>query len=297
MAARLVRSGDGAMPACRLPEDRDWRLVTTAGEGLDGLHAEPAAPRALEKGEVRVAVEAVGLNFSDVLISVGAVEMDPMLGDEFCGRIIGGRAGRHGSRRRRPRSWPWHRHLPARRGHTGRDDGPGPGRRARGGTGHDTNLIRVSRVGIPDVRAPGRRPSADTHGIRRRRPRGNPIGAGRGRGGVRYGKRPQAGLPAILGHHSRLRQPQHRLQRCDPAGNRRRRRHGRPEQPHGPGFCRGELGVPGDGRPVCGDGPEGHLDRGADGGGAPGRRLLRPHGGRAQATRPRSGGGVPQSVS
>ena len=86
MAARLVRSGEGAM-RMPLPEDRDWRLVSTAGEGLDGLHAEPAAPRALEAGEVRVAVEAVGLNFSDVLISVGAVEMDPMLGDEFCGRI------------------------------------------------------------------------------------------------------------------------------------------------------------------------------------------------------------------
>ena len=72
LAARLVRRGEGAarMP---LPEDRDWRLVSTAGEGLEGLHAEPAAPRTLEEGEVRVAVEAVGLNFSDVLISVGAV--------------------------------------------------------------------------------------------------------------------------------------------------------------------------------------------------------------------------------
>ena len=86
MVARLVRSGQGA-PRMSLPEDRDWRLVTTAGEGLEGLRAEPAAPRALEEGEVRVAVEAVGLNFSDVLISVGAVEMDPMLGDEFCGCV------------------------------------------------------------------------------------------------------------------------------------------------------------------------------------------------------------------
>ena len=32
-------------------------------------------------------MEAAGLNFSDVLISVGAVEMDPMLGDEFCGQV------------------------------------------------------------------------------------------------------------------------------------------------------------------------------------------------------------------
>ena len=70
-----------------MPEDPDWRLVSTAGEGIEGLHTEPAAPQPLQDGEVRVQVEAAGLNFSDVLISVGAVEMDPMLGDEFCGRI------------------------------------------------------------------------------------------------------------------------------------------------------------------------------------------------------------------
>ena len=86
MAARLVRREDGR-GRMSLPNDREWRLVPTAGEGLEGLHAEPASPRPLEEGEVRVAVEAAGLNFSDVLISVGAVEMDPQLGDEFCGRI------------------------------------------------------------------------------------------------------------------------------------------------------------------------------------------------------------------
>ena len=86
MAARLVRREDerGRMA---LPNDREWRLVPTTGEGLEGLHAEPASPRPLVEGEVRVAVEAAGLNFSDVLISVGAVEMDPQLGDEFCGRV------------------------------------------------------------------------------------------------------------------------------------------------------------------------------------------------------------------
>ena len=86
LAARLVRTGANR-PRITLPEDRNWRLVPTAGQGLEGLHAGPATPRALNSGEVRVAVEAAGLNFSDVLISVGAVEMDPMLGDEFCGRV------------------------------------------------------------------------------------------------------------------------------------------------------------------------------------------------------------------
>ena len=86
LAARLVRTGANR-PRITLPEDRNWRLVPTAGQGLDGLHAQSAVPRSLERGEIRVAVEAAGLNFSDVLISMGAVEMDPMLGDEFCGRV------------------------------------------------------------------------------------------------------------------------------------------------------------------------------------------------------------------
>ena len=85
-AARLVKRAEGRTRMA-LPEDRYWRLAPASGEGLEGLYAEPVEPRTLENGEIRVAVEAVGLNFSDVLISMGAVEMDPMLGDEFCGRI------------------------------------------------------------------------------------------------------------------------------------------------------------------------------------------------------------------
>ncbi len=86
LAGRLVRAGQGK-PWLPLAQDREWRIVPNPGDGLSGLRAEPATPRPLESGEVRVAVEAAGLNFSDILISVGAVEMDPMLGDEFCGRI------------------------------------------------------------------------------------------------------------------------------------------------------------------------------------------------------------------
>ena len=88
LAARLLRNGEGRT-RIGLPSDADWRLVSTSGEGLEGLHAEVTTPRPLESGEIRVAVEAAGLNFSDVLISVGAVEMEPMLGDEYCGRVTG----------------------------------------------------------------------------------------------------------------------------------------------------------------------------------------------------------------
>ena len=87
LAGRLVRAGQG-QPWLSLAQDNEWRIVPNPGDGLAGLRAEPTMPRPLESGEVRVAVEAAGLNFSDVLISVGAVEMDPMLGDEFCGRIM-----------------------------------------------------------------------------------------------------------------------------------------------------------------------------------------------------------------
>lgn len=57
------------------------------GQSIEGLHPEPVAPQALDSGDVLVAVEAAGLNFTGVLISVGAVEMTPTLGDEFRGRI------------------------------------------------------------------------------------------------------------------------------------------------------------------------------------------------------------------
>ena len=85
-AARLVKGGEGR-GRIDVPDDRYWRLAPTTGEGLEGLHAEPSEARRLDAGEIRVSVEAAGLNFSDVLISVGAVEMDPQLGDEFCGRV------------------------------------------------------------------------------------------------------------------------------------------------------------------------------------------------------------------
>ena len=86
LAARLVKRAEGR-GRITLPEGRSWRLVPTAGKGLEGLHTEPTEPRPLDAGEIRASVEAAGLNFSDVLISVGAVEMEPQLGDEFCGRV------------------------------------------------------------------------------------------------------------------------------------------------------------------------------------------------------------------
>ncbi len=90
-AARLVRIGAGRVRQS-LPDDSNWRMAPDPSGDLSGIHAEAMQSRPLEEGEVRVAVEAVGLNFSDVLTGMGAVRLAsselPVLGDEFCGRIL-----------------------------------------------------------------------------------------------------------------------------------------------------------------------------------------------------------------
>ena len=84
LAARLVRSG-ASRTRLDLPSESAWRLMP----GAEGLYAEPVPSRPLGPGQVRVAVDAVGLNFLDVLLSMGVVDSaEPLLGEEFCGRIV-----------------------------------------------------------------------------------------------------------------------------------------------------------------------------------------------------------------
>ncbi len=88
LAARLVRSGS-ARTRLDLPEEQTWRLMPDAEGALEGLHAEPTQQPDLQPGQVRVEVEAAGVNFLDVLLSLGVVESaDPRLGEEFCGRVV-----------------------------------------------------------------------------------------------------------------------------------------------------------------------------------------------------------------
>ena len=84
--ARLVRTGSGA-ERLALPEEANWVLVPDEGGAIETLRVQPLAARALEPKEVRVAVEACGLNFLDVFRTMGLVEEVP-LGQEFCGRIV-----------------------------------------------------------------------------------------------------------------------------------------------------------------------------------------------------------------
>ena len=89
-AARLVRGGAGDARLA-LPEGAEWVIGPDDPEaGLATLRAKPRRRPALRSAEVRVAVEAMGLNFADVLLSMGAVEsnLDLEIGREMYGRVL-----------------------------------------------------------------------------------------------------------------------------------------------------------------------------------------------------------------
>ena len=81
--ARLVR----ATAHLALPEGSDWLLAPDAGGALGRLQVKPRPARSVEPKEVRVAVEARGLNFLDVFRAMGLVG-EGLLGEEMCGRIV-----------------------------------------------------------------------------------------------------------------------------------------------------------------------------------------------------------------
>ena len=87
-AARLVRPGADD-PRLVLPEAPDWVVGPEDPEaGLTALRAKPRPRPDLEPGEVRVAVEAMGLNFVDALMSIGAVSTGGEIGRELVGRVV-----------------------------------------------------------------------------------------------------------------------------------------------------------------------------------------------------------------
>ncbi len=85
-AARLERIG--AVPErLTLPDNSSWLLEPDAGGALEGIHVGPFPARPLQPREVRVAVDATGLNFWDVFRSLGLID-EGLLGGEFCGRVL-----------------------------------------------------------------------------------------------------------------------------------------------------------------------------------------------------------------
>ena len=81
--ARLVRTGEGT-ERITLPEEPGWMLGVSEDGAVTDLQVEPTP---LESKEVRVAVEAAGLNFWDVFAALGLID-EKFLGTEFCGHII-----------------------------------------------------------------------------------------------------------------------------------------------------------------------------------------------------------------
>ena len=86
-AARLVRGVEERR--LTLPEGSEWGIgPEDPGAGLTELRTKPRSRHDLEPGEVRIAVESMGLNFADVLISMGAVKDMQEIGREVYGRIL-----------------------------------------------------------------------------------------------------------------------------------------------------------------------------------------------------------------
>ena len=84
--ARLIRVGARQGPLT-LPDESQWVLSPDPGGEFDRPQIQPLPARGLEACEVRVGVEAAGLNFWDVFRSLGFIE-EGLLGREMCGRIL-----------------------------------------------------------------------------------------------------------------------------------------------------------------------------------------------------------------
>ncbi|SBT95660.1 polyketide synthase 12, partial [Streptomyces sp. DI166] len=87
LTPRLVRPRDAS--ALVPPAGRAWRLDTAASGTLDGLALlpHPEATEPLAPGQVRVSVRAAGVNFRDVLIGLGMVPGQTVMGSEGAGVV------------------------------------------------------------------------------------------------------------------------------------------------------------------------------------------------------------------
>ena len=86
MVARLVRRG-ATSERLVLPEDSDWMLAPNADNILERPEVKRLPPRSLGAKEVLVSAEAMGLNFTDVLCSLGFIK-ERDLGRELCGHVL-----------------------------------------------------------------------------------------------------------------------------------------------------------------------------------------------------------------
>ena len=85
-AARLVRTGTEP-GRLTVPEESGWLLEPDEGGALENLQVVRLPERSLEANEVRVAIEATGLNFWDMFRALAVID-EGLLGGEFCGRVL-----------------------------------------------------------------------------------------------------------------------------------------------------------------------------------------------------------------
>ena len=83
--ARLVRTAT-VTDRLTLPEEPGWELQPDSGGSLDAISVISVQECTLASTEVRISIEAFGLNFRDVFIAIGVV--DDVMGGEFCGRVL-----------------------------------------------------------------------------------------------------------------------------------------------------------------------------------------------------------------
>ena len=89
LAPRLVRAERGRVHFGRPTAAQDYRVAVTHPGRLDGvsLVAAPEVSEPLAPGHVRVSVRAAGMNFRDVLESLGIFEALLQSGAEFAGEV------------------------------------------------------------------------------------------------------------------------------------------------------------------------------------------------------------------
>lgn len=84
--ARLIQSKEKES-RISIPAEGDWIVNSGKDGSLLNVSAVPVEQNDLQARQVRVQVEATGLNFSDVLVALGAQVPNASLGLEFAGRI------------------------------------------------------------------------------------------------------------------------------------------------------------------------------------------------------------------
>ena len=86
--ARMIRFGSDSA-RLDLPDGSEWCISPDVPENSTATFQVKSQPRnSIQSGEVRVAVDAAGLNFADLLISLGAVENSKEIGREMYGRVL-----------------------------------------------------------------------------------------------------------------------------------------------------------------------------------------------------------------